>query len=129
MYESFNRAPTAPAKFGAELFIAFTAAGIYVIALTVIPRRFMLDRRRLVVENVALVGSALAMTAVGITGGATSPYVLLSFTPILFGSFFGTFRIGLATAAFSSSLLLLHTYAYDQTPATRVMGWQCFSTS
>ena len=92
-----------------SFFVALAASGIFVVAITVLPRRYILQRRRLVVESVALIGSALTMTSVGFTGGPESTYVLLSYTPILFGSLLGTFRIGLATAAFSSSLLLVQS--------------------
>jgi peptidoglycan/LPS O-acetylase OafA/YrhL len=89
-------------------------AGIYVIALTVLPRRYMIERRRLVVESVALIGCALTMTAVGLTGGANSPYVLLSFTPILFGAFL---------ALFGSVLQLPRSrprcFSFSRTPSTK----------
>ena len=84
---------------------AAAAATIYVLGLQVIPRRFFRERRRLTAEAVALIGSALCMAAVGLTGGPNSDYLLLSLTPVLFGAFFGGFRIGLATAAFSGALL------------------------
>ena len=101
--------PTDPTQVNPSFFIALAASGIFVVAITVLPRRFILQRRRLVVESVALVGSALTMTSVGFTGGLSSTYILLSFTPILFGSLLGTFRIGIVTAAFSASLLLVQS--------------------
>jgi signal transduction histidine kinase len=84
---------------------AAAGATIYVLGLQVIPRRLFRERRRLTAEAVALIGSALCMAAVGLTGGPNSDYLLLSLTPVLFGAFFGGFRIGLATAAFSGALL------------------------
>ena len=84
---------------------AAVAATAYVLGLQVIPRRLFRERRRLTAEAVALVGSALCMAAVGLTDGPNSDYLLLSLTPVLFGAFFGGFRIGLATAAFSAALL------------------------
>ncbi len=88
-----------------RVIAAAAAATAYVLGLQVIPRRWFRDRRRLTAEAVALVGSALCMAAVGLTGGPASDYLLLSLTPVLFGAFFGGFRIGLATAAFSAALL------------------------
>ena len=118
---SLRNDPQFPSQIDVKTLTAFGFAGVYVVALTVIPRRFMMQRRRLVVETVTLIGSALAMTAVSLTGGAHSPYVLLSFTPILYGSFFGAFRIGLATAAFSASLLLVQTYPFEQAETVQTM--------
>ena len=120
-FYSLRNDPQFPGQIDAKTLTAFGFAGVYVIALTVIPGRFMMQRRRLVVETVTLIGSALAMTAVSLTGGAHSPYVLLSFTPILYGSFFGAFRIGLATAAFSASLLLVQTFPFEQAETVQTM--------
>ncbi len=88
-----------------SVITAAAAATTYVLGLQAIPRRFFRERRRLTAESVSLVGSALCMAAVGLTGGPNSDYLLLSLTPVLFGAFFGGFRIGLATAAFSGALL------------------------
>ena len=94
--------------------VAMAASGAFVIAITVLPQRFILERRRLVVEAVALLGSALTMTSIGFTNElGSSTYILLSFTPILFGSLFGTLRISLATAAFSASLLVVGAIPID----------------
>lgn len=88
-----------------QLVAAAIAAAVYVVGLQFVPRRLLRERRRLTAESVALVGSALTMAAVGLTGGPNSHYLLLSLTPVLFGAFFGGFRIGIATAAFSGALL------------------------
>jgi len=88
-----------------RVIAAAAAATIYVLGLQVIPRNLFRERRRLTAESVSLIGSALCMAAVGLTGGPNSDYLLLSLTPVLFGAFFGGFRIGMATAAFSAALL------------------------
>ncbi len=111
-YETF--AVTAlDAKIDPGSFTALAASVTYAVILTFIPRGFMLQPRRIVVESVALVGSALTMAAVSLTGGIASPYLLLSLTPIIFGSFFGAFRIGLATAGFASILLVVQTIPFE----------------
>ena len=111
--------PDHPSRVDPSFFVALAASGVFVIAITVLPRRFILQRRSLVVESVALIGSALTMTSVGFTGGPDSTYVLLSFTPILFGGLLGTFRIALVTAAFSGSLLLVQSIPFP--PGYKIM--------
>lgn len=109
VWRTFDSDPGFPDAIDPRTYLALGAAGAFVVGLSVIPGRFLMERRRLVVESVALIGSALVMTAVGLTGAVDSPYVLMSFTPVIFGAFFGTFRIGLATSAFTASLLLVQT--------------------
>lgn len=90
--------------------VAAALAGLYVVALTFMPARVMRQRRRLVVEGIALVGSGLTLAAIGLTGGAEfSPFLMLSLTPVIFGSFFGGPRLGLATAGLSIALLMALT--------------------
>lgn len=109
VWRTFDSDPGFPNDIDPSTYLALGAAGVFVVSLSVIPGRFLMERRRLVVESVALIGSALVMTAVGLTGAVESPYVLMSFTPVIFGAFFGTFRIGLATSAFTASLLLVQS--------------------
>lgn len=54
----------------------------------------------------AIVGSALTMTAVGLTGGLQSPYLLFAATPIMFAGLFAGVRITSATAGIASGIVL-----------------------
>jgi len=90
--------------------LAAALAGVYAIALTYLPRHAMRQRRLLVVESIAVVGTGLALAAIGLTGGAeSSPFLMLSLTPIVFGAFFGGMRLGLATAGLAIALLVALT--------------------
>jgi len=87
--------------------LAAALASIYAVGFTFLPRSAMRRRRRLVIEAVALVGAGLTLAAVGLTGdNGTSPFLLLTLTPVVFGAFFGGTRLGMATAALSIGLLV-----------------------
>jgi signal transduction histidine kinase len=90
-------------------FGALVIAGAYVVASTLIPEP--LFRRRFGVEAVSLIGSIMVLVAMTMTGGPSSPYLLLSMGPPIFATLYGGLRTGLTTGAFSGSLLILVTLA------------------
>ena len=101
---------------------AAALAGIYVIGSTALPRHVV--RRPVVREIVSLVGSALVMTAVALTGAIDSMYLLLSLSPVLFAAAFGGIRIGVATAALSfASLTALTVAEAEQLPYDDLLLW------
>lgn len=82
---------------------------VWVLASTVIPLAAI--KRSFVLEALAIVGSVSTMVAVAITGTVESPFLLLSLTPTMFAAIHGGFRVALATAALSSVLLAMVTFA------------------
>jgi len=92
------------------LAIAFAAG--YVIASTLISEsRF---RMRFGAESIALTGAISVLVALTLTGGAGSPYLLLSMGPPVFATLYSGFRAGVTTGALSGSLLVLVTLAQGQ---------------
>ncbi len=78
---------------------AVTAATVYVASVTIIPGRML--QRTLVRELAALLGVGLVMVAVGLSGGLTSPYLLLSVGPSLLAATTAGLRLGISTAFLS----------------------------
>jgi signal transduction histidine kinase len=87
-----------------ESFIAAATAGIYVLVMTAVPLHVL--RRPLVVEGTSLTGSLLTMTAVTLTGGLSSPYLLLAIIPPVSATVLGGMRAGAATGTLSAALLV-----------------------
>ena len=87
-----------------ESMAAAAAAGIYVLVTTGLPLTVL--QRPLVAEAVSLGGSLLTMTAVALTGGVSSPYLLMSVIPPVLATVLAGMRVGIATAVLSASLLI-----------------------
>lgn len=92
--------------------LAMTVSATYAIASSLVPER--LWRARFASDGIALVGAVMVLVALSVTGGATSPYLLLSMGPPIFATIYGGFRSGLTTGLFSSGLLALTTLAADE---------------
>jgi signal transduction histidine kinase len=90
---------------------AMAIAGGYVIGSTLIPEP--LFRIRFGAEAISLTGAIVVLVALTMTGGASSPYLLLSMGPPIFATLYGGLRSGLATGALSGALLVLVTLASD----------------
>lgn len=101
--------------------IASGVAGAYVAVSTAVPLRYLL--RRFVLETVTLVGAALTMTAVTLTGATESPFVLLSLTPSIMATVLGGLRVGIATALLSGSLLMVVSLAQEQASIAGSLGF------
>lgn len=91
----------------AESLIAMAIASVYTIGSTVIPE----DRyhQRFGAETITLLGAVIVLAALTMTGGATSPYLLLSMGPPIFATVYGGLRTGLTTGGLSAGLLALVT--------------------
>ncbi|HET8739579.1 MAG TPA: histidine kinase [Acidimicrobiia bacterium] len=99
---------------------AVAIAAAYVIGSTLIPEPMF--RIRFGVETICLTGAIVVLVAMTMTGGASSPYLLLSMGPPIFATLYGGLRPGVTTAVLSGSLLVLVTLAsgepvIDTTPA------------
>lgn len=99
---------------------ASVLSAVYVVALTALPRRYLTGG--FVVETASVAGVLLTSAAVALTGGVTSPYLLLSFMPPIRATLLGTTRIGAATGLLSAGLLIAITLS-EETP-----GWSAAFT-
>ncbi len=92
-----------------QSLVAMGIAAGYVIGTTLIPETWF--GRRFGVEAICLLGALVVLTAMTLTGGAGSPYLLLSMGPPVFATIYGGFRTGLATGVLAGALLVLVTLA------------------
>ncbi|MGH8871077.1 MAG: histidine kinase [Acidimicrobiia bacterium] len=87
--------------------IAMAAATMYVIGSAAVPESWY--RIRFGAEAITLFGAFLTITAITLTGGIGSPYLLLSMGPPIFATIYGGLRTGLMTGFLSAALLGLVT--------------------
>lgn len=92
--------------------LAVAIAASYVIGSTLIPDSTF--RIRFGAEAIALMGSVAVAVALTLTGGAESPYLLLSMGPPIFATLYGGLRPGVTTGVLSGALLVLVTLARDE---------------
>ena len=86
---------------------AMAIAAAYVIGATVIPESWY--RARFGAETITLLGALMVLVALTMTGGASSPYLLLSMGPPIFATLYGGLRAGFTTGLLSAGLLALVT--------------------
>jgi signal transduction histidine kinase len=91
--------------------VAMAFATIYVLGSAAVPESWY--RIRFGAESITLVGAFLTITAITLTGGASSPYLLLSMGPPIFATIYGGLRTGLTTGFLSAGLLALVTISQD----------------
>lgn len=96
----------------APSLLAMAIAAAYVTASALIPESKF--RMRFGAETVALIGAIAVLVALTLTGGAGSPYLLLSMGPPVFATLYGGLRSGIATGALCGALLVLMTLAQDE---------------
>lgn len=96
----------------AQSLAAMGVAGAYVIGTTLVPESWFW--RRFGVESICLLGALVVLTAMTLTGGASSAYLLLSMGPPVFATVYGGFRTGLTTGVLAGALLALVTLANDE---------------
>jgi signal transduction histidine kinase len=89
--------------------VAMAVAASYVIASSLIPQFWF--KARFGTEIFSLTGAVLMLIAMTLTGGAASPYLLLSMGPPVFATVYGGLRTGLTTGILSGALLTLVTLA------------------
>jgi signal transduction histidine kinase len=90
---------------------AMALSAAYVIGSTLIPEEWFWARFGN--EALSLSGAVLILVALTMTGGAASPYLLLSMGPPIFATIYGGLRTGLATGILSGSLLVMVTLARE----------------
>jgi signal transduction histidine kinase len=84
-------------------------ASAYVIGSTILPEAWY--RTRFGGETITLLGALVILVALTLTGGSTSPYLLLSMGPPIFATVYGGLRSGSTTGLLSAGLLALVTLA------------------
>lgn len=85
--------------------LAFIAAGlgaIWVVSTTALP--LVIAQRPFILDGIALLGVALTMTSVVLTGGLQSAYALLALTPAIYAGLFGGMRLGISVGTLTAML-------------------------
>jgi signal transduction histidine kinase len=102
--------------------MAIAVATLYVLGSAAVPESWY--RVRFGAEAITLIGAFLMITAVTLTGGVNSPYILLSMGPSIFATIYGGLRTGLMTGLLSIALLVLVGLSQGQplTAALPAMG-------
>jgi signal transduction histidine kinase len=105
-----------------DSLLAMAVATLYVLGSAAVPESWY--RIRFGAEAITLIGAFLTISAVTLTGGPTSPYILLSMGPPIFATIYGGLRTGLTTGFLSIALLTLVSLAQNQpiTVALPAMG-------
>lgn len=88
---------------------AMAVAAVYVVGSTLIPESWY--RLRFGADVAPLIGAVAVLIVMTMTGGTSSPYLLLSMGPPIVATVYGGFRPGLTTAILSGSLLTFVTLA------------------
>lgn len=94
-----------------ESLFAMAVATFYVLGTAAVPESWY--RIRFGAESITLIGAFLTITAITLTGGPSSPYLLLSMGPPIFATIYGGLRAGLTTGFLSAGLLALITLAQE----------------
>ncbi len=94
-----------------ESWIAVAVATIYVLGSAAVPEEWY--HIRFGAEAITLAGAFLTAVAITLTGGPSSPYLLLSMGPPVFATLYGGIRSGLMTGLLSAGLLALVTLSQD----------------
>jgi hypothetical protein len=92
-----------------ESLVALITASAYVIGTTLIPETWF--KARFGTDALTLGGALILAAALTLSGGASSPYLLLSVGPPIFATLYGGFRSGLTTGLLSAGLLGLISIA------------------
>lgn len=90
---------------------ALVIASAYTIGTTVLPEARY--RARFGAETITLFGVLLVLVVLSLTGGADSPYLLLSMGPPVLATIHGGFRTGLTTGVLGAAILGLITLAQN----------------
>ncbi len=83
---------------------AAVVAGIWVLLISAVPES--VSKKAFVLDAMALGGAILTVTAMALTGAATSPYVILSFMPTMVAGSMSGLRLGIGTAGLTAGLLI-----------------------
>ncbi len=106
---------------GPEAIGAAMAAACYVLGSQILPRAYL--RTTWIRELTSLVGVTLVMMAVSLSGGLSSPFLLLSLTPIMLAGVFGGFRSGLSTAGLAAGILVIISIGIDDFDLPLFFQW------
>lgn len=93
-------------------FIASGLGAVWVVATTSLP--INIYTRQFVLDALIVVGIVLTMTAMVLTGGTSSPFVLLAITPSIRAGLFGGLRVGLSAGTLSGLLIVAVALASEE---------------
>ena len=94
-------------SFGVEAdsILAAVFAGLYILGLQATGE--LLISRRWVQDVAATLGVLVLSAAIALTGGAASPYLLLSLLPVILAAVLGGYRSGVTTALLAIAAYVL----------------------
>lgn len=101
-------------------WVALAIASGYVIAATTVPADRYL--RRFGTETVTLAGAVVCAFVLTLSGGATSPYLLLSVGPPALAALMGGLRVGLMVGTAASAFLVLISVTQGSPPVDALAG-------
>jgi len=111
----FDQGATTP------VVVAAVLGGTYVVGLQTIPISYL--SRQWLQDLLTTAGILLTMSASALTGGAASPYLLLSLSPVLVAATLGGLRPGLAASTLGIAALTIVTFATDTFDVSAVLQW------
>lgn len=111
----FDQGATTP------VVVAAVVGGTYVVGLQATPPAAL--AKRWLQDLLTAAGVVLTMTAVALTGGTESAYLLLSLSPVLVAATLGGLRPGLAASALAIAAFTVVTFATDTLDTTTVVEW------
>ena len=94
-----------------ESWVAVGVATVYVLGSAAVPEEWY--HIRFGAEAITLAGAFLTAVAITLTGGPSSPYLLLSMGPPVLATLYGGIRSGLMTGLLSAGLLALVTLSQN----------------
>ncbi len=94
-----------------ESWVAVGVATVYVLGSAAVPEEWY--HIRFGAEAITLAGAFLTAFAITLTGGPSSPYLLLSMGPPVLATLYGGIRSGLMTGLLSAGLLALVTLSQN----------------
>lgn len=98
---------------------AAAIVGVYASSMQTIPRE--IRNAPTVGETMAVIGVVATIVAIGLTGGAASPYLLFLGSPVFFGAAFLDARRGLEIALLATAGLALAMFTLDQPLGTATL--------
>ncbi|HEY5890704.1 MAG TPA: histidine kinase [Acidimicrobiia bacterium] len=103
-----------------NVIISLVSAVVYVVSATTVSDRWF--GVRFGIETVTLMGALVVAVTLTFSGGADSPYLLMSVGPTAIATLYGGIRAGLTTGLLSAGLLALISVATDSLGTQVVSG-------
>ena len=108
-------------QFPRSAWPAMVLGGIYVVSFQLLPRRLLL--RPIWREGAAVIATGLTAAAMTLTGSFQSSFLLLAITPVMLAALFGGYRLGFATAALSTGILIAVSVPLQELNYASLVSW------